>query len=172
MKITLKINRELCKQHGYQDATELCLVNPNTAEQSVQFLRGGPEYSPLPFHIKHQILFGYKMFGNFLRIFPLQAQFVPSYQTKLKLGSYWVALSWDKRGIPMVGTTNICNISWLQNSSLLSELLKFSLSCSWGPGNTFELNACNTTQDLAFKGQQKKLQAPDKALNQINITQA
>lgn len=35
MKNTLKINAELCKQHEYQDVTELCLLNPNTAEQSV-----------------------------------------------------------------------------------------------------------------------------------------
>lgn len=35
MKNTLKINAELCKQYGYQDVTELCLFNPNTAEQSV-----------------------------------------------------------------------------------------------------------------------------------------
>lgn len=61
MKITLKINAELCKQHGYQDVTALCLFNPNTAQQSEKFLRGGLEYSPLLFQVKHQILFGYKM---------------------------------------------------------------------------------------------------------------
>lgn len=35
MKNALKINAELRKRHGHQDITELCLFNPNTAEQSV-----------------------------------------------------------------------------------------------------------------------------------------
>lgn len=116
------------------------------------------EYSPLLFQVKHQILFWHKTFGSLLRVFSLQARLVPSYQTKLKLGSCWVPLSCAKRRIPMnrVGATNISNIIWLFNSSLLSEWLKFSLSGSWDQWNTFKLTTCNRTPDVAFKSHQKK----------------